>query len=937
MANIIARANWQEKKINLVFISSSLCLASLPFMLRSTPTSVQHDLVAYLKKEGKILPASRDACLEQTRILCQDLNQTFVNHADLVQAMFDTLPPKQHTNATLINKHLRDTAHARTLYHPDFSILAGRLLLAQLYSTTSDTFQGCVEYLVAKNPRLLRDEYVDFCLAHGAELETWLEYQHDVCRPYDSLTTECKIYLARADSKEGPAERPQYCLMRAAIDTHLGRVRKGEEPLTVILKEMRETYQALARGQFVFATPILINSGLKNNSKSSCFLIAPPRDDLESQMDYMACKAAHISKSCGGIGFTVDLFRGANSTIHSSGGTTHSIVHYLRIMQAVANNYDQGGGRRKGSFACYVPIWHSDVKMCLDAMRHQGDEKLRCRDLFFGLWICDEFYRRLFFGKTEEERRWSLFSPDDVPGLYNTYGDEFTRLYKSYEAQGLARDTIDSHELFFAILDRLSERGFPYMLNADACNRKNNQSHVGPLRNSNLCTEILQFCGRNSEGQNEISVCNLASISLPAFCIGEWGKSLPPTFSFSEFRRICHLVVRDMNYILDNQEYPVKEAEYSNKRHRPLGIGLQGLQNLFFHLRLPYESKEAQEWNSLLYEHLYFNCLEKSSWLARDYGKPYETYEGSEFSKGNLQFDLWQREIDEKQLPVFPDSKPFVPPPLTCDWKTLKAHIAEYGTYNSLLTTQMPTASTSQRLGNVESMEPIYSIVTRLDTISGEFFIVNRELVELLCEMGIWNKAIAEHINANAGRTIQDLTVIPEEIRRVFKTRFEIKQRSILEHATGRGRFLDQSQSQNYLLPGSVEENHRKLLAIYRTAWEHGHKTASYYVRGTASHNYEQSCAKLVEKMATEKNGSQTKASTSTLQAKEEQDSITATTSTAAASNSISIPTPTTMTCSLRQRSRRLLQKNKFDNQAADDNDDGVGSDDDGPCLACSS
>lgn len=809
-------------------------------MLRTTSDSQCQALVKFLKSLTS-LPRNRQEAFQFAMTLSEDLNQDFINIPDFIETTFGNLPAAYHENEPqALNGTMQQLAYNRSLHHPDYNILAGRFLLASLYLQTRGTFEESVRALHHENPSLLRAAYVDFCCKHGSVLETWLEYDHDVRRPYNSLKSIHKMYLARARPHSPPAERPQYCILRAAIDTHLDRL--GQEDEATVMSDMENTYRALARGYFVFATPILINSGHQENSKSSCFLMAPEEDSTEG-MTNMFRQASCISKSCGGIGFTMDLFRAKDSLIRKSGGRTHGAVPFFQVMESVARLFDQGGGRRNGSFAAYIPVWHADIFQCLEAMRLHGEAKLRCPDLFFGVWVCDEFMKRAY-AETEEERRWPLFSPDDTPELPHHFGKEFEALFRAYEAEGVARTTVDAAVLLNTIIERIAERGFPYVLFSDTCNKKNNQKHIGCLRTSNLCAEILEFCGRDAQGRTEIAACNLASINLSAFLGSDPDGT--PTFDFDTFRKTCHLVVRDMNHIIDHQEYPVLEAKFSNLRHRPLGIGLQGLQNLFFHFNIPYDSKEAKIWNSLVYEHLYYNCLEASCDLACQNGHPYPTYEGSEFSKGRFQFDMW----DEEGVSELP--------PQTLDWEALRQKIRQHGVYNSLLTAQMPTVSTSQFLCNVESMEAIFSLVERIDAISNEFLVVNRELVETLCRLGLWSYERGQRINMKEG-SIQDMKDLPEQVRNVYKTRLEIKQVNVLEHATGRGRYLDQTQSQNYLFGGSVEENLKKFRALFRMAWKQGHKTGSYYIRTKAAHNHERHVQKqLAAKKSSEENGTST-------------------------------------------------------------------------------
>jgi ribonucleoside-diphosphate reductase alpha subunit len=578
-------------------------------------------------------------------------------------------------------------------------------------------------------------------------------------------------------------ERPQHMLLRVALGIHLGD-----------LDKVRETYDMLAQGLFTHATPTLFNAGTPQAQMSSCFLLAMKSDSIEGIYDTLK-QCARISKAAGGIGLHVHCIRSAGSYISGTNGTSNGLVPMLRVFNNTARYVDQGGGKRKGAFAIYLEPWHGDIFDFLQLKRNTGKDENRARDLFYGLWIPDLFMKRV-----ESNEKWTLMDPKTAPGLSDCWGEAFEALYTRYEAEGRGVKTVPAQELWFAILESQIETGTPYMLYKDACNRKSNQQNLGTIKCSNLCTEIIEYTA-----PDEVAVCNLASVALPRFVDT---KTL--TFDHQRLREVTKVATRNLNNIIDCNYYPVEEARRSNMRHRPIGVGIQGLADAFILLRLPFTSPEAQKLNEEIFETMYFAACEASCELAEKLG-PYETFVGSPASKGLLQFDLW----DQK------------PTSGRWNWTEMKIRIQRFGLRNSLLLAPMPTASTSQILGNNECFEPFTSNIYLRRVLSGEFPVVNKYLVVDLIQRGIWNEDIRNQIIAHSG-SVQKVAEVPQDLKELYRIVWEVRQKDIIDMAAARGKYIDQSQSLNLFLESPKSS---QLTSMHFYTWKQGLKTGMYYLR----------------------------------------------------------------------------------------------------------
>jgi ribonucleoside-diphosphate reductase alpha chain len=677
-----------------------------------------------------------------------------------------------------------EAAVALSANHPEYALLAARVLLRTLYATTTCSLEAVLPYLA--------DDVREFAMRHQTILDATLvatertaDYRYD----YFGLKTLERSYLLRGADR-AVIERPQVMLMRVALGIHSGH-----------LEDVLETYRLMSRGVFTHATPTMFNAGTRHPHLASCFLL-PVEDDSIQGIFSTNARCASISKSAGGIGFSVSNVRAAGSRIASTGGTSAGLLPMLRCFEATARYVDQGGGKRKGAFAAYLEPWHADVRVFLEMKKNHGVEELRARDLFYALWIPDLFMRRV-----EANAQWSLFCPSTCPDLVDLWGEAFEERYTYYEAQGLAVTTLPAQQLWFAALDAQIETGTPYLLYKDACNAKSNQKNLGTIRSSNLCTEIVQFSSRD-----EVAVCNLASLSLPAFVVDG-------VFDFNTFYDATCVLTRNLNRVIDRNAYACDEARRSNLRHRPIGLGVQGLADVFALLDLPYEGARARTLNRDIFETLYYASLCASSDLAERDG-PYETYATSPTAQGNLQYDLWgQTEAVETR----PDGR--------WDWRALKARISKVGLRNSLLVAPMPTASTAQILRNTECFEPFSSNLYVRRVLAGEFAVVNRHLVRRLEGLGLWTDEVRQQIIAANG-SVQRLAQIPEEVKAVYKTVWEMSMRSLIDLSADRAVFVDQSQSLNLFV---AEPTHQKLTSMHFYAWKKGLKTGQYYLRTRAA------------------------------------------------------------------------------------------------------
>lgn len=681
-----------------------------------------------------------------------------------------------------------ETAASMTVTHPDYAQLAARIAISNLHKNTNKSFSETMsEMYHYVNPRtnqaapLLSDEVYEVIKENAEFLNSHIIYNRDFNYDYFGFKTLERSYLLRINGKI--VERPQQMLMRVAVGIHLND-----------LESVIETYELMSKKFFTHATPTLFNAGTPKPQMSSCFLLTMKDDSIDGIYDTLK-QTAKISQSAGGIGLAIHNVRATGSYIRGTNGTSNGIVPMLRVFNDTARYVDQGGGKRKGSFAIYLETWHADIFEFLDLKKNTGKEEMRARDLFFAMWTSDLFMKRV-----EEDTTWTLMCPNECPGLDEVYGDEFEALYLSYEAQGKGRKTIRARELWEKILESQIETGTPYMLYKDAANRKSNQKNLGTIRSSNLCTEIMEYTS-----PDEIAVCNLASISLPMFV--ENGA-----FNHELLYNVTKRVTRNLNKVIDRNYYPVVEAENSNMRHRPIGLGVQGLADAFILLRMPFTSDEAKKLNQEIFETLYFAAVTASMEMAKEEGA-YSTFEGSPISKGEFQHNLWN--IKDEELSG------------RWDWASLRKEVTTNGVRNSLLVAPMPTASTSQILGNNEAFEPYTSNIYTRRVLSGEFIVVNKHLLNDLVERGLWNETLKQEIMRHNG-SVQNIERIPQDLKELYKTVWEMSMKDIIDMSRQRGYFIDQSQSLNLFMQ---DANYAKLTSMHFYAWKSGLKTGMYYLR----------------------------------------------------------------------------------------------------------
>ncbi|KAK3811116.1 MAG: ribonucleotide reductase [Benniella sp.] len=740
------------------------------------------------KRAGRKEPVAFDKITARIIKLCYGLDTNFVDPAQVTQKVISGVY-KGVTTVELDNL-AAETAAYMTTKHPDYAILAARIAISNVHKETKKVFSQVVEDLYRYvNPKtgkpapMISDETYSSVMKHADRLNSAIIYDRDFGFNYFGFKTLERSYLLKIDGKV--AERPQHLLMRVAVGIH------GDNVDAAI-----ETYNFMSEKYFTHASPTLFNSGTPRPQMSSCFLLTMKEDSIEGIYETLKT-CAMISKTAGGIGLNIHNIRASGSYIAGTNGYSNGLIPMLRVFNNTARYVDQGGNKRPGAFAMYLEPWHADVFDFLDLRKNTGKEENRARDLFFALWIPDLFMKRI-----EENGDWSLFCPAEAPGLQDVWGEKFEELYTSYEREGRARKTIKAQKLWFAILESQTETGTPYMLYKDACNRKSNQQNLGTIKCSNLCTEIVEY-----SSPEEVAVCNLASIALPAFVTNA------TTFDFKMLHKITKVLTRNLNKIIDRNYYPVPEAERSNRRHRPVGLGVQGLADAFFKMRMPFDSPEARKLNILIFETIYHAALETSCELAQEEGA-YETYEGSPVSKGVLQPDMWG-----------------VTPSDLWDWKTLRESIAKHGVRNSLLVAPMPTASTSQILGNNECFEPYTSNIYTRRVLAGEFQVVNPWMLKDLVDRGLWNDSLKNRIIADNG-SIQNISGIPDDLKLLYRTTWEISQKAIIDMAADRGAFIDQSQSLNIHM---ADVNFGKLTSMAFYGWKKGLKTGMYYLRTRAA------------------------------------------------------------------------------------------------------
>ncbi|XP_074649624.1 ribonucleoside-diphosphate reductase large subunit-like [Tubulanus polymorphus] len=742
-----------------------------------------------IKRDGRKENVHFDKISSRVSKLCYHLDKTFVDPVEVAKRVIIGL----YSGVTTVelDNLAAETSATMTVKHPDYATLAARIVVSNLHKETKKVFSEVMDDLynwvnpkTNKHSPMISKKLHDLVVANADRLNSVVIYDRDFNYNYFGFKTLERSYLLKIDGKV--AERPQHMLMRVSLGIH------GDD-----LDAAIETYNYMSEQWFTHASPTLFNAGTNRPQLSSCFLLAMSSDSIEGIYDTLK-QCAVISKSAGGIGLNIHNIRANGSYIAGTNGTSNGLLPMLRVFNNTARYVDQGGNKRPGAFAVYVEPWHADVFDFLDARKNTGKEEQRARDLFYALWVPDLFMKRV-----ENNDIWTLMCPHECPGLHEVWGEEFEKLYEQYEREGKGRKTIKAQSLWYAIIESQTETGTPYMLYKDACNSKSNQQNLGTIKCSNLCTEIVEYTSAD-----EVAVCNLASIALPHFVNRETHQ-----FDFVKLIEVTKVITKNLNKIIEVNFYPVPEARRSNMRHRPIGIGVQGLADAFILMRLPFASEEAQELNKQIFETIYYAALQASCELARELG-PYETYPGSPVSNGILQYDMWN-----------------VTPSNLHDWAALKAEISKYGVRNSLLIAPMPTASTAQILGNNESFEPYTSNIYTRRVLSGEFQIVNQHLLRDLTELGVWNMDLKNQIMANNG-SIQNIDCIPADIKALYKTVWEISQKTILKMAADRGAFIDQSQSLNVHI---AQPNYGKLTSMHFYAWKLGLKTGMYYLRTKAA------------------------------------------------------------------------------------------------------
>ena len=739
-----------------------------------------------LKRDGHKEAVKFDKITARIEKLCYGLSE-YVDPVSVAKRVIDGVYDGVTTSE--LDNLAAETAASMTIKHPDYANLAARIAVSNLHKSTkksfSETVQGLYEYInpeTGKPAPLIADDVFEIISKNSEFLDSQLIYDRDFSYDYFGFKTLERSYLLRMHGKI--VERPQHMLMRVSIGIH-----KDD------LESAIETYELMSKKYMTHATPTLFNAGTPKPQMSSCFLLTMKDDSIDGIYDTLK-QTAKISQSAGGIGLSIHNIRGTGSYIGGTNGTSNGIVPMLRVYNDTARYVDQGGGKRKGSFAIYVEPWHSDIFEFLDLKKNHGKEEMRARDLFYAMWIPD-----LFMERVEKNEDWTLMCPNECPGLFDCHGKEFEDLYAKYESEGRGRRTVKAREVWAKIMESQIETGTPYMLYKDAANLKSNQQNLGTIRSSNLCTEILEYTS-----PDEVAVCNLASIALPMF-VTEDG-----TFDHDKLFDVTYKVTKNLNKVIDRNYYPVVEARNSNMRHRPVGLGVQGLADAFIMLRLPFDSEEAKQLNKDIFETMYYAAVTSSKDQAKVDG-PYETYKGSPISKGKFQHNLW--DVKDGELSG------------RWDWETLRGEVKEHGVRNSLLMAPMPTASTSQILGNNECFEPYTSNVYTRRVLSGEFIVVNKHLLHDLIDLGLWNDDMKNALMASNG-SVQHIEGVPENLKAIYKTVWEISMRDILDMAADRGVFIDQSQSLNLFMEAP---NMGKLTSMHFYAWKKGLKTGMYYLR----------------------------------------------------------------------------------------------------------
>ena len=751
-----------------------------------------------VKRDGSREPVKFEKISNRIRRMTYDLNSDYIDATEIAQkviaGIYDGITTDELDNLAA------ETAASLIPKHPDYSILASRIAVSRLHKTKkkkfSETIQDLYNYIDPETNQpagLINQETYNAVMKNKQKFDGAIIHERDFNFEYFGFKTLEKSYLLKMNGK--PAESPQHMYMRVAVGIW------GDD-----FKSAIKTYELLSTHQMTHATPTLFNSGTKKPQLSSCFLLMMSDDSISGIYKTLS-DVAVISQNAGGIGLAVHNIRSTGSYIKGTNGTSNGIVPMLKVFNETARYVDQGGGKRKGSFSIYIEPWHSDIEDFLDLRKNTGKEELRARDLFLALWIPDLFMKRV-----KEDSNWSLFSPSDVQGLWEKYGEEFEKSYEEYEASGKARKVMKARDLWTKILESQIETGTPYMLYKDAANKKSNQKNLGTIKSSNLCTEILEYTDKDEQ-----AVCNLASIPVNKFLKSTDARTSKIIRGKCEVDHkalydVAYQTAINLNKVIDINFYPTPETKKSNFRHRPIGIGIQGLADLFAIMRIPFTSAEAKKVNEDVFETIYFASMTASMDLAKRDGK-YETFEGSPLSKGEFQFNLWG--FSDDQLSG------------RWDWEKLRKDVMKHGARNSLLLAPMPTASTAQIMGNNEAFEPFTSNIYTRRTLSGEFILVNKHLVKDLISLGLWNEDIKNLIILHKG-SIQQITQIPQDIRDVYKTVWEIKQKDLIQMSADRGKFICQSQSLNLFIEGV---NSAKLTSAHFHSWKLGLKTGMYYLR----------------------------------------------------------------------------------------------------------
>jgi ribonucleoside-diphosphate reductase alpha chain len=738
-----------------------------------------------VKRDGRKEPVMFDKITARIKKLCYDLNPLVdpVRVAmRVIEGLYDGVTTSELDNLA------SEIAATMTTSHPDYAQLAARISVSNLHQNTKKSFfETMTDLYTYVNPRtgkdapLLSDEVYEVIKKNKDTLDSNIIYNRDFGYDFFGFKTLERSYLLKLNGVI--VERPQHMLMRVSVGIHMDDI-----------EAVLDTYELMSKRYFTHATPTLFNSGTPKPQMSSCFLLAMQDDSIDGIYDTLK-QTAKISQSAGGIGLSIHNVRATGSYISGTNGTSNGIVPMLRVYNDTARYVDQGGGKRKGSFAIYIETWHADIFDFLDLKKNHGKEEMRARDLFYAMWTSDLFMKRV-----ENDAEWTLMCPNECPGLYDCHGEEFEELYTSYEKQGKGRKTIRARELWEKILESQIETGTPYMLYKDSANRKSNQKNLGTIRSSNLCTEIMEYTS-----PDEVAVCNLASIALPMFI-------KDGAFDHDELFRVTKRVTKNLNRVIDRNYYPVIEAENSNMRHRPVGLGVQGLADAFIKLRMPFTSDPAKELNQEIFETLYFAALTASMEEAEKDG-PYSSYKGSPISKGEFQHNMWGVKDDELSG--------------RWDWAGLRKQIKKHGVRNSLLVAPMPTASTSQILGNNECFEPYTSNIYTRRVLSGEFIVVNKHLLEDLVDLGLWTEDMKQDL-MRANGSVQHIEGIPADIKELYKTVWELSMKDIIDMSRHRGYFIDQSQSLNLFMEGATMA---KLTSMHFYAWKSGLKTGMYYLR----------------------------------------------------------------------------------------------------------